>query len=137
MHSSRIQGLLEAIVITGEDLVRQLARWLDPAAARGESDEWQRQRYQRKLDVAHKIFARYDDRLEQALDARTLTPAGYLGLALVLLAAAQAEPGDVEASRARMLAGVNSAYNALDLAGDVPAGLLHAIEQECSRGLPR
>ena len=133
MHSGFEQQVREGLTQSGSVVERELAGWLGAQAVT--VVEWRLHRYQRKIDVARKVFAAYDERIEKAIDTTPITPGGYLALALVFLAAARREDGVDEASRARLLAWLNSACNALDHAGHPPQPLLDELDRQCRRGL--
>jgi len=133
MQSGFEQQVREGLARSGSVVERELAGWLGPQG--GSAVDWRLQRYQRKIDVAHKVFAAYDERIEKAIDPTPITPGGYLALALVFLAAARREAGIDEVSRARLLGWVNSACNALDHVGAPPQPLLDELDRQCRRGL--
>ncbi|MBL0727933.1 hypothetical protein [Piscinibacter sp. HJYY11] len=135
MESGFAQQVRDGLAHSESLVERELAGWLRSGAI-GAGDGWRLLRYQRKIDVAHEVFVSYDERIEKAVDARPITQDGYLGLALVFLSAATREAGIEEASRARLLAWVNSACNALDHLARPPQVLVDELERECRRGLP-
>ena len=73
-------------------------------------------RYQRKVDVAHRVMTAYDDSIDKPIGTQSLSKEGYVGLAMVFVKAAWREAGTDETSRAMQLRWTNSAANALDCA---------------------
>jgi hypothetical protein len=134
MESGFEQQVRDRLARSESVVERELADWLQLEVMSAEA-AWRLRRFQRKIDVAHKVFAAYDERIEKATDARLITSDGYLGLALVCLAQARAEACLDEASRARLFTWVNSAFNALDHIADSPEMLLQELERQCTRGL--
>lgn len=100
-------------------------RFLESAAS------FRLQRYHRKIDVARRVMAAYDDAVDKPTSTDTLTSEGYMGLALVFVEAARREIGVSARSRADTLRWANSAFNCMDLVGStVAAGTLTKVEAE-------
>lgn len=96
-------------------------------------------RYQRKLDIGRKLVQRYADGLGAAQSEQEISRPAYLALAQAFAMLAGRETGAEEASRARLLRYVNSAFNCVDklgASGPQVAGLharLDALAVEASR----
>jgi hypothetical protein len=117
-----LEALCRQLAASGQPVERDLAGLL-AHGVRDASDAFRLQRYHRKIDVAHRLMASYDDALAAATSAHTVSGAGYLALALVLARSAHSEPVHTMAGRANRLRWVNSAFNALAAGdGDSPGG---------------
>jgi hypothetical protein len=120
---------------------RDVASLLDHGARCNDPTvQYRLHRYHRKIDVTHRVMAAYDDMIVKATSAETLSAHGYLGLALVFVDAARRETFVDEASRARVLQWVNSAFNCLDCVRAVddkhiPHGLDDELETLLQRGV--
>jgi hypothetical protein len=79
-------------------------------------------RYQRKIDVARRVMAAYDDEIGKPTRPDEISTEGYLGLALVFMHAAVEEDGVGEGSRAKLLRWVNSAANCVGHVGTGTTG---------------
>ena len=108
---------------------RDIAGLLSGARFLESATSFRLQRYHRKIDVARKVMAAYDDAIDKPTSTDTLASDGYMGLALVFVEAARREPGVSARSRADTLRWANSAFNCLDLVGsNVVAGTLTKVE---------
>lgn len=107
-------ALRERLAASAYPVERDIADLLDGASVLCEGGAFRIQRYHRKIDVARRVMAAYDDRIDKATTAQTVSRDGYLGLTLVFIEAARREPGCDETSRARLLRWVNSAFNCMD-----------------------
>lgn len=107
-------ALRERLLVSSHPVERDIADLLSGLSVPHENTSFRLQRYQRKIDVAHRVMAAYDERIDKAMSTQTISSEGYLGLALVFMQAALREPGCDEASRANTLRWVNSAFNCLD-----------------------
>lgn len=141
MDDTQAQALIERLLLSAHAVERDIATLLRPAAISEPQAAFRRARYQRKTDVARRVHAAYDERIERATTNETLTPHGYLGLAMVFLDAARVEAGSVESSRACILGWANSAFNALDHAAAsdglsaLVADLRNELDAHCRRGV--
>lgn len=120
--------LCERLVTSEHPVERDIARLFDRLPALDRSDTFRVQRYHRKIDVAHKVMAAYDEQIDKATTGQTISSDGYLCLALLFLKAAQYEQCDDASSRSKLLRWVNSACNCLDQIA--PAGIPACIEVE-------
>lgn len=107
--------LQERLASSSSPVERDIAAWLSHSPLDGdEGDAFRFKRYQRKIDVAHKLMTAYDDRIDKATSASAVSSECYLGLARVFIHAARHETGANETSRANILRWANSAVNCLD-----------------------
>lgn len=115
MFHPKLIALQERLAASPSPVERDIAALLShlPVSAR-DDDAFRLQRYHRKIDVAHKLMAAYDDRIERAMSAATVSSDGYMGLAFLFVGAAHQESGVDDASRANILRWANSAFNCLD-----------------------
>jgi len=67
-------------------------------------------RYQRKIDITHRIAAAYDGVVGRPLTEQSISGDGYLALALVFMRSA----GEASQPAAARLRWINSAFNCLD-----------------------
>jgi hypothetical protein len=128
--------LRDRLAASPRPVERDIAGLLEGASEIGQAEAFRLQRYHRKVDVAHKLMAAYDERIDKATSAETVSGDGYLGLAIAFIEAARRLSGSDEGSRADILRWVNSAFNCLDLAkpldpvvplGDVESELLDLV----------
>lgn len=112
---TQLTFLQERLASSSSPVERDIAAWLSRSPLEGdEGDSFRFKRYQRKIDVAHRLMTAYDDRIEKAASASAVSSECYLGLALVFIHAAGHEAGANETSRANILRWTNSAVNCLD-----------------------
>jgi hypothetical protein len=108
-------SLQERLAASLSPVERDVAALLSCFPLAGDADGvFRLQRYHRKIDVAHKLMAAYDERIDKATATSTVSSDCYLGLAMVFIQAAHHESGPNEATRANALRWVNSAFNCLD-----------------------
>ena len=111
----QLTSLQERLASSSSPVERDIAAWLSRSPLDGdEGDAFRFNRYQRKIDVAHRLMTAYDDRIDKATSASAVSTECYLGLARVFIHAASHEPGTNETSRANILRWANSAVNCLD-----------------------
>lgn len=93
---------------------RDIAMLLKLDGKPDEAEGFRIRRYHRKMDVARKVMAAYDEQIQMPIGEQVLSAQGYLGLALVFAKASCFEDRRDEASKARALGWLNSAFNSLD-----------------------
>lgn len=117
------EALARRLGASAAPVEREIAALMAPVAAPAPLGVRQRfifERLHRKIDVAHRVMAAYDEAYRQATLYRQISRDGYLGLtwAFVLAARREADEGHgAPAARARRLRWVNSGFNSLDAAG--------------------
>lgn len=89
-------------------------------------------RYQRKLDIGRKLVQRYAEDLGVAQSEQEISREAYCALAQAFALLAEREACDDEASRARVLRYVNSAFHCVDRLG-APGPQLSVLQSRLDR----